>query len=155
MESESSFVMFKPDATERKLVDQIISILRKNFNVEFMCGEGMDDEQSHQYRPTNDLLTAHYAEHQDKPFFPGLINYVSRGPVVPMVVSGPSGTIAKIRKLIGATAPRNADSGTIRGDFGDHTNDHENLIHASDSLESAQRELDLWRSVTNQHVSAM
>jgi nucleoside-diphosphate kinase len=153
--TESSFVMLKPDALERKLDEQIISILQKEFgpgSVKFMCG---DDQLSRQYVATPQLLEEHYAEHQGKPFFPGLIKYVSRGPVVPMVITGLPGTIAKIRQLIGATAPKNSDSGTIRGELGDHTNDHENLIHASDSLASAQRELDLWSGTINQNVSAM
>ena len=87
---------------------------------------------------TEELAKANYAEHEGKPFYDGLIAYITSGPVVKMVVSGEN-AVATVRKLMGATNPADAAPGTIRGDFG-LTMD-ENVIHGSDSVASAEREI--------------
>ncbi len=89
-----------------------------------------------------DTLGRHYAEHVDKPFYGDLVAFMSRGPVVAMVVEGPSDTFAVVRTLMGATDPTRAAPGTIRGDFGLLVT--ENLVHGSDAVESAEREIGIF-----------
>ena len=126
--------MCKPDAVERGLVGEIISrIERKGFRI-----VAMD-----QRVPTRALAEAHYDEHRDKPFFGELVDFLSRGPVVAMIVEGPAdNTFGVMRTLIGATKVDDAQPGSIRGDFATTTN--ENLVHGSDGTESAEREIELW-----------
>jgi nucleoside-diphosphate kinase len=92
-------------------------------------------------RVSRELAEQHYGEHKDKPFFPGLVNFITSGPVVAMVWEG-RGVIASARKLIGATNPLNAEPGTLRGDFAVDVG--RNVIHGSDSPENAEREINLW-----------
>ena len=126
--------MCKPDAVERSLVGEIISrIERKGFRI-----VAMD-----QRVPTRELAQAHYDEHREKPFFGELVDFLSRGPVVAMIVEGPAdNTFGVMRTLIGATKVDDAQPGSIRGDFATTTN--ENLVHGSDGTESAEREIGLW-----------
>ena len=133
MATVKTFVMIKPDGVERKLVGQIIARFEQ---------KGFTILEMKMIVPKRELIEEHYAEHKGKPFYEGLVDYVSRGTVVPMVIEGPENTIKMIRQMIGATFSYDATPGTIRGDFG--IMKHENLIHASDSEESAQRELKLW-----------
>ncbi|MEQ8176553.1 MAG: nucleoside-diphosphate kinase [Syntrophomonadaceae bacterium] len=129
---EQTFVMVKPDGVQRKLVGEIISRLeRKGFILRAAKMMQIDEE----------LAGRHYAEHQGKPFFPGLVEFITSGPVVAMVWEGEN-AVAAVRKMMGATNPLDAAPGTIRGDLA--TAMSENLIHGSDSLEAAQREINLF-----------
>jgi nucleoside-diphosphate kinase len=129
-----TFIMCKPDAVERSLVGEIVSrIERKGLQIVAM------DLRT----PDRPLAEAHYDEHRDKPFFGELVDFLTRGPVVAMVVEGPDDqTFALMRTLIGKTRVEDAQPGSIRGDFATTTN--ENLVHGSDSVESAAREISLW-----------
>ena len=91
--------------------------------------------------PTNEIATEHYAEHVDKPFFGELLDFITRGPVVAMEWSGEE-AVASARNIMGATNPANAAPGSIRGDLA--TLLTENIVHGSDSVESAERELSIW-----------
>lgn len=129
---EQTFVMVKPDGVQRKLVGEIISRLeRKGFILRAAKMMQIDAE----------LAGRHYAEHQGKPFFPGLVEFISSGPVVAMVWEGEN-AVAAVRKLMGATDPLEAAPGTIRGDLAAVMS--ENLIHGSDSPAAAQREIGLF-----------
>ncbi len=127
-----TFVMVKPDGVERRLVGEIVSRLeRKMLQVTALKLT----------RVSRDTAHAHYAEHRDKPFFRDLVAFITRGPVVAMVVEGPQ-AVETVRALMGATNPIAALPGTIRGDFGIEIT--ENLVHGSDSEASAERELSLY-----------
>src|SRR4051812_42270608 len=129
-----TFVMCKPDAVERRLVGEIVRRLeRKGFTL--VAAELRDVD--------GDLAAEHYAEHEGKPFYGELIDFITRSPVFAMVVEGPAdNTFSLIRMVVGATKVDDALPGTIRGDFATTTT--ENLVHASDSHESAAREIALW-----------
>lgn len=129
---ESTFVMVKPDGVKRALVGEIIKrIERKGFTLRAMKMTQI----------TTQLAQQHYAEHQGKPFFQGLVEFITSGPVVAMVWEGEK-AVSAIRTLMGATDPHAAAPGTIRGDLA--TVMSENLIHGSDSLEAAEREIKLF-----------
>jgi nucleoside-diphosphate kinase len=128
--SDRTFVIIKPDAVERGLAGEIISRFeRKNLRIVALEHRALDA----------DILERHYAEHVEKPFYPELVAFMSRGPVVTMVVEGPEDTWEVVRTMMGTTNPRKAAPGTIRGDLGILFT--ENLVHGSDSLASAQREI--------------
>lgn len=129
---ERTFVMLKPDAVKRRLIGEIIKrIEAKNLNIVAMKMIRIDRK----------LAETHYGEHRGKPFFNDLVDFITSGPAVAMIVEGPN-AISVMRTMMGATNPFNAAPGTIRGDFGlDLT---QNLIHGSDSPQSAQRELALF-----------
>jgi nucleoside-diphosphate kinase len=128
--SDRTLVLLKPDAVERKLVGTVISRFEaKNLDVVALDLRTLDA----------DTLARHYAEHVGKGFYGELVEFMSRGPVVAMVVEGPENTWEVVRKMMGATNPRTAEPGTIRGDLGILFT--ENLVHGSDSLESAEREI--------------
>jgi nucleoside-diphosphate kinase len=130
--SSRSLVLIKPDAVRRGLVGEILSRFeRKGLVIEAMVKRTMDAE----------LADEHYADHVDKPFYPPLKQFMTGGPLVALVVSGDE-AIEVIRQMIGATDGRKAAAGTIRGDLS--LSNRENLVHASDSPESAKRELQLW-----------
>ena len=128
----STFVMAKPDAVSRRLTGEIISRLER---------KGLDLVQIRALRIDEDLARTHYAEHVEKGFFPDLLAFITRGPVVAMEWSGEE-AVSVARTLMGATNPREAGPGTIRGDFGLEVT--ENLVHGSDSPDSAERELALF-----------
>ncbi|HIP25677.1 MAG TPA: nucleoside-diphosphate kinase [Archaeoglobus profundus] len=129
---ERTFVMIKPDGVQRGLIGEIISRLeRKGLKIVAMKMINVDRE----------LAEKHYAEHKEKPFFNNLVQYITSGPVVAMVVEGKN-AVKVVRTLVGATDPVEAQPGTIRGDFG--LDIGRNIIHASDSLESAEREISLF-----------
>ena len=129
---EKTYIMIKPDAVENRHIGEIIHrIERSGLTIERMVLEMVTPEQA----------AANYAEHKGKPFYDGLIAYITSGPVVKMVVSG-EGAVAKCRSLMGATNPAEAAPGTIRGDFGLIMD--ENVIHGSDSPESAEREIGIF-----------
>jgi nucleoside-diphosphate kinase len=134
MAVERTLILIKPDATERQLAGQILArIERRGFTV--VGGKLL--------RVSGDLGKEHYAEHAEKPFFGELVEFITSAPTWALVVEG-EGSIATMRKTIGATNPADAEPGTIRGDFA--TSMPNNLIHGSDSPESAQREIALWFS---------
>jgi nucleoside-diphosphate kinase len=129
---ERTLVLIKPDAVRRGLVGEVIGRLeRKGLAIDEMRLRTMDAA----------LADEHYAEHVDKPFYPPLKEFMTSGPLVAMVLSGDS-AIDVVRALTGATDGRKAAPGTIRGDFS--LSNRENLVHASDSPESAKREIGLW-----------
>ena len=125
--------MCKPAAVERKLVGEIIRRLEEA-DLSIVAAE---------LRKLNpELLSQHYEEHVGKPFYDGLVAFMSRSPAMLMVLEGEGETFAVARELMGATDPAQAEVGTIRGDLG--TEMPENLIHGSDSEESAEREIGLF-----------
>ncbi|HEX5542302.1 MAG TPA: nucleoside-diphosphate kinase [Micromonospora sp.] len=129
---ERTLVLIKPDAVRRGLVGEIISRFeRKGLRIDAMVLREMDPA----------LADEHYAEHVDKDFYPPLKAFMTGGPLVAMVLSGDQ-AIEVVRGMTGATDGRKADAGTIRGDLS--LSNRENLLHASDSVESAKRELILW-----------
>ncbi len=125
-----TFIICKPDAVERGYVGQIIDRFERK-GLKLVAGElrHLDEE----------TLSRHYAEHVEKPFYPDLVAFMSRSPAFIAVLEGPEGTYAMVRSLMGPTNPADAPPGTIRGDFG--TEMTENLVHGSDSDESAAREI--------------
>lgn len=131
--SDRTLFLCKPDAVERGLVGEIIGRLeRKGLNIVAMEWRQLDAE----------LAKRHYAEHEGKPFFDELVAFITRGPLVAMVVEGGPDTWKVVRALMGATNPRDATPGTIRGDLALETT--ENLVHGSDGPESAEREIALF-----------
>jgi nucleoside-diphosphate kinase len=132
MAVETTLVLIKPDATERALAGEILArIERRGF--EIVAGKLL--------RVDRDLGETHYAEHREKPFFGELVDFITSAPTWALAVRG-EGAIATLRKTIGATNPADAEPGTIRGDLATAMPD--NLVHGSDSVESAQREISLW-----------
>jgi nucleoside-diphosphate kinase len=130
--SERTLVLIKPDAVRRGLVGEIVGRFeRKGLAIEAMVLRTMDA----------DLADQHYAEHVEKPFYPPLKDFMTGGPLVAAVLSGDQ-AIEVVRALVGATDGRKAAAGTIRGDLS--LSNRENLVHASDSADSAKRELALW-----------
>ena len=129
---ERTLVLVKPDGVKRGLVGEIVTRLER---------KGLKILAAKTVRVTPELAQRHYAEHQGKPFYPALIQHITSGPIVALALEGRS-AIAVVRTLTGATNPQTAAPGTIRGDFG--LGITANLIHASDSAESAARELDLY-----------
>ena len=128
--SDRTLVLLKPDAVERGLVGQILARFEaKNLSLVALDLRTLDA----------DTLARHYEEHVGKGFYADLVAFMSRGPVVALVLEGPEDTWEVVRNLVGATNPRKADAGTIRGDLGILFT--ENLVHGSDSLASAQREI--------------
>jgi nucleoside-diphosphate kinase len=125
--------MCKPDAVERGLVGEIIRRIE---------AEGFKLAAAELRQLDSQSLERHYEEHVDKPFFAGLVDFMSRSPSMLLIVEGPSDTWLKVRSIMGATDPAKADAGTIRGDLG--TEMPENLVHGSDSAASAEREIDLF-----------
>jgi nucleoside-diphosphate kinase len=129
---EKSLVIIKPDGVKKKIIGEIISRLEKeNLTIEKIKIAKIDRE----------LACRHYSEHKDKVFFDTLIEYITSGPSVIMVVSGEN-AISRIRELMGSTDSRKAKNGTIRGDYGIDVT--VNVIHGSDSRESAKREIELF-----------
>ncbi|HLQ97505.1 MAG TPA: nucleoside-diphosphate kinase [Candidatus Dormibacteraeota bacterium] len=129
---EKTFVMVKPDGVQRNLIGEVVHRFEKKgfklVGAKFMV---ISDE----------LAEKHYGEHKGKPFFSNLVDFITSGPVFAMVWEG-NEVIKTARKIIGSTNPLEAENGTIRGDFGMVV--HKNIIHGSDSLDSAQREINLF-----------
>jgi nucleoside-diphosphate kinase len=130
---ERTLVIVKPDGVERGLVGEILSRLE---------AKGLRFSAVELRHVSLELAEQHYVEHAGKPFFSDLIEMITRSPVLLVVVEGPEGTQAVVRTIMGATDPKLAAPGTIRGDLGLEIT--ENLIHGSDSLESAGREISLF-----------
>jgi nucleoside-diphosphate kinase len=130
--TERSLVLVKPDAVRRGLLGEILGRFeRKGLVIEALVLRTMDAE----------LADQHYADHVDKAFYPPLKEFMTSGPLAAVVLSGDE-VIEVVRAMIGATDGRKAAAGTIRGDLS--LSNRENLVHASDSPESAKRELGLW-----------
>lgn len=131
-DSQRTLVLCKPDAVERGLVGEVIARIEcKQLRIVEMRLLTVDEE----------LARRHYEEHVEKPFFPELLAFITRGPTVAMVVEGTE-AVSVVRTLMGATNPREAAPGTIRGDFAIEVT--ENLVHGSDAPESAEREIALF-----------
>jgi nucleoside-diphosphate kinase len=131
---ERTFLMIKPDGVQRGLISNIIGRFEtKGFTLVGMKFMAVSRE----------LAEKHYDVHRERPFFAGLVDFITSGPVVAMVWEG-DGVIASARKIIGATKPLEADPGTIRGDLGVTVG--RNIIHGSDAPETAQAEIALWFS---------
>ncbi|BBZ71052.1 nucleoside-diphosphate kinase [Mycobacterium paraseoulense] len=131
--TERTLVLIKPDGVERRLVGEIISRIER---------KGLTIAALELRRVSENLAAEHYAEHEGKPFFGSLLEFITSGPVVAAIVEGPR-AIAAFRQLAGGTDPVDkATPGTIRGDFGLET--QFNLVHGSDSTDSAKREIALW-----------
>jgi nucleoside-diphosphate kinase len=130
---DRTLVIAKPDAVERGLVGEIVARFeRRGLKVVALEMRLIDEATA----------ARHYEEHHGKPFYGDLLSFITRGPAVLMVVEGPEDTWKVVRTMMGATNPREADPGTIRGDLGIIFT--ENLIHGSDSAESAQREIGIF-----------
>ncbi|MFC9895170.1 nucleoside-diphosphate kinase [Nocardia sp. NPDC127579] len=131
--TEQTLVLVKPDGVARGLTGEILArIERKGLKIVALEQKNVSDE----------VAKAHYAEHAEKPFFGSLIEFITSGPVVAAVLEGPR-AIAAFRQIAGGTDPvEKAVPGSIRGDFGLET--QYNLVHGSDSPESAKREITLW-----------
>lgn len=131
---EKTFAMIKPDAVQRGLVGTIITRYEQ---------KGLRVAAMKVMQVTDEIAKQHYAEHVEKPFFPGLLSYITSGPVVALVLEGKN-AVAEVRKLNGATNPLEAACGTIRGDFAQEMG--RNVVHGSDSVESANREIAIYFS---------
>jgi nucleoside-diphosphate kinase len=130
---DRTFVICKPDAVERGLVGEILTRFeRKGLRIVALEQRLLD----------RDTLAKHYEEHVGKGFYDDLVAFMSRGPAVVLVLEGPQDTFKVVRTLMGATNPRESAPGTIRGDLGIELT--ENLVHGSDSQESAEREIGVW-----------
>lgn len=129
---EKSLIIIKPDGVEKKVVGKIISRFEEN---------GLEIERIRVLHIDKNIALAHYKEHIGKPYFPKLLKYMTSGPSIVMVIKGED-AIARVRKLMGCTNPQNAEKGTIRGDFG--TDITINVIHGSDSENSAEREINIF-----------
>jgi nucleoside-diphosphate kinase len=130
---DRTLVICKPDAVERGLVGEIVARLeRKQLKIVAMELRRIDAATAGR----------HYAEHEGKPFYPDLVVFITRSPSVLMVVEGPEDTYKVVRTLMGVTNSRDAAPGTIRGDLAVELT--ENLVHGSDSQDSAKREIDIF-----------
>jgi nucleoside-diphosphate kinase len=129
---EQSFVMIKPDGVRRGLVGECIRRFEER---------GLQIVQLKMLTPSRELAENHYGAHRGKPFFDGVVQFISGGRVVAMVVEGPN-AIAAIRQMVGATRPLEAAPGSIRGDYALDVG--ENIVHASDAPETAEQEIALW-----------
>lgn len=130
--AERTLVLIKPDAVRRGLIGEILARYeRRGLTIVAMDQRVVDES----------LSDAHYAEHVDKPFYPGLREFITGGPLVALVLEGDQ-AIDVVRTMNGATDARKAAPGTVRGDLALSTS--QNLVHASDSADSAKREIDLW-----------
>jgi nucleoside-diphosphate kinase len=130
--SERTLVLVKPDGVRRGLIGDVISrVERKSLRIVAMELRSLD----------RDTAQIHYAEHSEKPFFGSLVEFITSGPVVAIVVEGPR-AIEALRALAGATDPVKASPGTIRGDHGLEV--EQNIVHGSDSLDSADREIKIF-----------
>lgn len=129
---ERTFLMIKPDAVQRNLIGEVVSRLER---------KGLKLVAAKLFQANEELAKEHYAEHVEKPFFNDLVSFITSGPVFAMVVEGKN-VVEVTRTLVGETNPTKAAPGTIRGDYGIDLGG--NIIHGSDSNESAEREIGLW-----------
>lgn len=130
---DRTLVICKPDSVERGLVGEILGRFET---------KGLKIVAAELRTLDTDTLARHYEEHVGKPFYDGLVEFMSRGPALVAVIEGPEDTWKAVRQMMGATNPLESAPGTIRGDLG--TLFTENLVHGSDSLESAEREIGIF-----------
>lgn len=131
-DNQRTFIMVKPDGVRRRLVGEVIGRIE---------AKGYELREMRLFTIDETLAKKHYAEHVERPFFGELVSFITSGPVVAMVVEGPD-AVAGMRQLMGATNPLDATPGSIRGDLA--TVIGENIVHGSDSPESAEREVNLF-----------
>lgn len=129
---QRTLVLLKPDCVQRRLMGQVLARFE---------GKGLNVIAMKMMQVTPELAKQHYAEHVEKPFYPGLESFITGGPIVAFILEGLE-SIQVVRDMLGATNGIKAAPGTIRGDFSNSR--QMNLVHASDSPESAQREMDLY-----------
>lgn len=134
MPDERTLILVKPDAFERGLTGEVIRRFER---------KGLEIRELKLLTASEEIANEHYAEHTEKPFFGELVSFITGGPLVAMVLEGPN-AVRAARQLIGATDPVEADAGSLRGEFG--TEVTFNLVHGSDSPESAEREISIWFS---------
>jgi nucleoside-diphosphate kinase len=139
---ERTLILFKPDCLQRRLLGRLIARLED---------KGLLIVALKMMQITPELARRHYAAHVKKDFYPGLESFITAAPVVAAVVEGPE-AIGVVREMVGPTNGRKAPSGTIRGDFG--TSRQMNLVHASDSPEAAQREIEIFFASRELHSGA-
>ena len=130
---EQTLVLCKPDAVERGLVGEIVSRFEQ---------KGLTFKALRMLTISPDIAEKHYAEHVGKPFYPDLVSFIGRSPAVAMILEGPENTWSIVRTMLGATNAAEAAPGTIRGDLSAQFT--ENLVHGSDSAESAEREINIF-----------
>jgi nucleoside-diphosphate kinase len=131
-DAQQTFVMVKPDGVRRRLVGEVVRRIE---------AKGYELKEMKLFTMEESLAKKHYAEHTEKPFFGELVSFITSGPVVAMVVEGPDAVVG-MRGIMGATNPLEAVPGSIRGDFASFIT--ENIVHGSDSPESAEREINLF-----------
>ena len=131
---ERTFVAIKPDAVQRNLIGEILKRVEQ---------KGLKVVALKMLRPSRDLVSKHYEEHENAYYFTDMVDFFLSGPIVTMVLEG-CNAIDIVRKLVGKTQPEDANPGTIRGDY--CFGKGRNLVHASDSISSAKREIELWFS---------
>ena len=129
---ERSLVLVKPSGVARGLVGEVISRLER---------KGLTIKIARTLQVTPEVASRHYAEHKEKPFYGELVEHITSAPIFAMVVEGPS-AVKIVRRMMGATNPLEADPGTVRGDYG--LDVLRNVVHSSDSLASAEREIDIF-----------
>lgn len=132
MPIQKTLVLLKPDSVQRRLVGRILD----RFETRGLRIAGLKLVQV-----TQELAEQHYAEHREREFFPGLLRFITAGPVIAAVLSGPD-AVSVVRKMMGKTNGLEAEPGTIRGDYS--LSKQNNLVHGSDSPQSADREIALW-----------
>jgi len=132
MAVERTLVLIKPDAMRRQLAGEILARFERR---------GLVVREAKLVTVNRDLAERHYAEHSEKPFFGELVEFITSGPTLALVLEG-EGAITTVRRTMGATNPADSEPGSIRGDFALSMPD--NLVHGSDSPESAEREIGLW-----------
>jgi nucleoside-diphosphate kinase len=132
MAAERTLVLVKPDAMRRQLAGEILARFERR---------GLLVREAKLLTVDRDLAERHYAEHSEKPFFGELVEFITSGPTLALVLEG-EGAITTVRRTMGATNPADSEPGSIRGDFALSMPD--NLVHGSDSPESAEREIGLW-----------
>ncbi len=130
--TERTFIAIKPDGVKRNLIGRIITRFEE---------KGYKIIGLKLLQPTMELAEKHYEEHKGKPFYPRLIEYITSGPIVAMVIQGPN-VIAESRRMMGSTKPEEAEAGTIRFEYA--INKEYNIIHGSDSPQSAEREIKIY-----------
>lgn len=133
---ERTLILLKPDCVQRRLAGRVMARFED---------KGLNIIALKMIRVTPDLAQRHYAEHVDKPFYPGLEKFITGGPVIAMIIEGLD-AIGVVREMLGPTSGLKAPAGTIRGDFS--SSRQMNLVHASDGPEAAQREIELYFAAT-------
>ena len=132
MAVERTLVLIKPDAVKRKLAGEILARFEQR---------GLEIREARLVQVDRELAEQHYAEHAEKPFFAELVEFITSAPTLALALEG-EGAIATVRRTMGSTNPADSEPGSIRGDLALSMPD--NLVHGSDSPDSAQRELELW-----------